>query len=74
MTEQLYDLHAIAAAAGISYNGVAKAFARSKARHEAGTAGPRDLPLPEYQLGQSPGWRAETILEWVDTRKGGGGE
>lgn len=65
----IYDMRDIAARAGITYDGVAKAYTRSKAKVKGGEElTDSDLPLPERHVGQSPVWLEHTLAAWFEKR------
>lgn len=66
---KIYDMRDIAARAKLSYDGVAKAYTRSKAKVKAGEdLVDTDLPLPDRHVGQSPVWADETLAPWFTQR------
>lgn len=52
-TISLYDYHRISTESGVPVPTLRVWFQRGK------------LPAPDYRLGQSPGWLAETIRPWI---------
>lgn len=58
-TVELFDYNRISAALGVS-------TPKLRVWHQRGK-----LPEPDFRLGQSPGWLAETIEPWIRVQRSG---
>lgn len=58
MPEELVDLKALAALAGITHNSARQAKWKGR------------LPEPDYVIGGHPAWRMRTVKRWLDKRNG----
>lgn len=66
MPDQYLTLADIASRVGSTAGALRQFHKRSTANREAGKPGPRDLPPEDIRLGLTPGWRDDTVAQWLD--------